>query len=427
VYKSSIGQKNIQLADGTYTPYVWDEQNKILKFADSSIHLNGNEWEFWSNNEKVHEIAFYPETKKGEEWQKEVAHAFNFRIKETKTTNAADCIEIAYDLETSNQKSTIALRAGGSNDAQFSFDTEAKQAGEYRLAIEQDSAGLEPIYANVNTKKIHNPQSLPVRQAGIIHHPLLLGYRNPETGFYWKWLEDETAHYIEEKQLTRLALLLNEDKYQAGEIKGVYPDTWGPTGIASTNDDAFEIGTASMDLDGIDADGINAGYVGANDSPALRWQNVTVPSGSTISDTRILVDTTYSYADPTWTSAIYGIKEANPADWSSGTRPSQRTKTTANVSYKPTAAAWIASDLEIGGNLSALTQEIIDGTAFISGNAMAFAWVVSGVSQQTYRCFEDYDTGGFAAQLTITYTPAAGAAEAVIQNASINNASILNK
>ena len=233
VYKSNPGQRNVKLANGEYAPYVWDEENKILKFADNSIHLKENEMEFWHKSQKVHQVSFHPEVKEQGIWQKEKAIVSNLKTEEIKTTGPTDSIKITYDLETKNQKSTIALRTGGFIGVQFSFDTEAKELGEYRLAVEHDNTNLEPIYA-----------SSPDSSQPAVH----IGYFSPDDGFYWRWQADEEKHYAETRP-NKLALLLNQDEYQAGERKITFPDLWGETGIANTNDDCQETDAGVVDLE----------------------------------------------------------------------------------------------------------------------------------------------------------------------------------
>ncbi len=390
VYKAKLGQRNVKLTNGTYVPYLWDEKNKILKFADNSIHFKGKEWEFWHENEKVHQIAFYPEVKNNGEWQKEIASISDFKIKEIKTTSPTDYIEISYNLETSNQKSTIALKAGGSASTQFSFDTEAKKAGEYRLAVEQDNMGLEPIYANSNIRIPENKNS---------EDPVLLGYRHPETGFYWHWLEDEVGHYIEEKESNKLALLLNEDKYRAGEIKGVYPDTWGTdVGITANGDDGHEHST-----DGWSADGsyggynfMNCEYSGNTNDIGLRWTGLsTIAQGSTIINATLDV---YGdgYISGTPTGYWYCADEANMPQWSESVVPSNRTKTSASVFWAPTTIGEWHHIV-----VTPLVQEII--TSYTTDNIGFFTDEID--EYNTWVAIQDYcHAGTNEPELTITYT-----------------------
>ncbi len=396
-YKSSIGQKNVKLADGTYVPYVWDEQNKILKFADSEIHINDNEWEFWNTDGKVHEIAFYPEVKKDGKWRKEIAKVSDVRIKETKTDGPVDFIEITYDLETANQKSTVALKVGGSDNVQFAFDTEAEEAGEYRLAIEQDSTGLEPVYASSGT---------------------LLGYRNPDTGFYWKWEENETAHYIEEKP-NQLALLVNEKGYMAGEKKITYPDTTGALSIAADADDGDEdisVETPGWFSDGGYGDGKL--YLSINDSgppivdyityASFRWTpTITGTVTSIDSGTQISLinpgNNGSNVASIAWTLKAHELNNAPQWANSAGNKPSDHW----SVDMTANNTTGNGSTGNQTPSLQTIVSELVvtDGYTYNGSNGMNFVFYTATVPalNRYWSLSNDY-SGANLATLTIVYS-----------------------
>jgi hypothetical protein len=388
VYKSNPGQRNIKLANGEYAPYVWDEENKILKFADNSIHLKDNEMEFWHKSQKVHQVSFYPEVKEQGIWQKETAIVSNLRTEEIKTTGPTDNIKITYDLETKNQKSTIALRAGGFIGVQFSFDTEAKESGEYRLAVEHDNTNLEPIYA-----------SSPHSSQPAVH----IGYFSPDDGFYWRWQADEEKHY-EETRLNKLALLLNQDEYQAGERKITFPDQWGETGIANTNDDCQENEFGTVDLDGLDSDGDLVGdYSGTLYRTGLRFQNVTIAPNPTSVDSGTQIEYDCPWIGGSFNFIVYGLEGDTPA-WSAGVGPSSRTRTTASITLaSPTTGL---NKLISGANFNAAVKEILD-TSWTSGYDMGFELYYDNPAYDESFQVEDYSTigsGTAAARLTIVYT-----------------------
>jgi hypothetical protein len=181
--------------------------------------------------------------------------------------------------------------------------------------------------------------------------------------------------------------------------------TWGPTTLADTNDDCVEMDDTDIDLNGIDTDGNLVGkYTNKVMDAAWRWENVTIPAGSTIVSASFTIDGTYT-AGTLVSPLIKGILEANPADWSLGTRPSQRTKTTASVAWGGNAN-WVTVP-QVSSDLKDIVQEIIGQVGWASGNAIAFVWIDGGSANNVLRQFEDYDTGGTDPTLTITYTPPA--------------------
>ena len=226
VYKSYVGQQNVDLGNGQYAPYLWDEENRVVKFAHNEIHFNSNSLELWRNNEKLQTAFFYPEKNENGIWQRQSTKISDFRIEEIKTTDPTDYLKISYDLDTEDQIVTIAVRVGGKENAEFAFNTKAKQTGEYRLALEQDKKyQLEPIYFSSNDDVLDKAH---------------IGYYSPDKGFYWRWLPSETAEHHIKDTPKKLAMYLNQSSYSQGEIRTLSPDTWGATEIAADADDGFE-------------------------------------------------------------------------------------------------------------------------------------------------------------------------------------------
>jgi hypothetical protein len=389
VYKSSIGQQNVDLGNGEYAPYVWDEKNKIVKFANSEMYFTENGLEFWREKEKLYITSFHPEAKENGLWQRKIASVSGPRIEEIKTTEATDYLKISFDLDTEKQQTTIVLRVSSlSNKAQFSFTTRAKQEGEYRLAVEQDKKGsLEPLYAtNKFNERTH------------------IGYYFPDNGFYWKWLPNEIAeHHIEDTAM-KLAIHLNQGDYSQGEIKTLSPDTWGPTLISNDNDDGEERDDTTWDVNGWDADGDKLGEYQNIHEVGLRWQSVTVPDAYINNGTKITFYTQWSVIGPnTLRTLIKGIAEDNTVAWSQESRPSQRSKTTANVGYNRTgsfATGWYDSP-----EIKTVIQEIVSRDGWVSGNALGIAWEDNASDLDTCFQIQDYaNSTTNAAKLTIVYT-----------------------
>ncbi len=144
----------------------------------------------------------------------------------------------------------------------------------------------------------------------------------------------------------------------------------------------------------------------------LRFTNVTIPSGATVTSSTIQV---YGEGidDPGSVSnvhlKIWGDDADNPAAWSSsgGNRPHEITQTTAGVDWDPAtwpnwgAPAWVTSP-----DISPIVQEIVDRPGWVSGNSMRFAvWNDSTVGPSLTVSWQDYSlNASLAAKISITYT-----------------------
>ncbi|HRG18567.1 MAG TPA: MopE-related protein, partial [Flavobacterium lutivivi] len=172
--------------------------------------------------------------------------------------------------------------------------------------------------------------------------------------------------------------------------------------IASTNNDAEEfVWNGSMNLTSSDlelyTDEGNAQQVG------LRFQNITIPRGATI--TNAYVEFTVDELN----SGAFSMKVAGEATDNSNVfnasqyNISSRTKTSAFVNWSP--ANWVAeNDLHRTPNLSTIIQEITDRNGWNTGNSMSFIFYGNNNAAST-RIAEAYDGETFSAPLLhVEYT-----------------------
>ena len=143
-----------------------------------------------------------------------------------------------------------------------------------------------------------------------------------------------------------------------------------------------------------------------NQINAVRFDNITVPPGATISDARIVfksAGTDSSNAD----FRIYGEANVNPATFPTGCTGcadvSKRTKTTKYVNWSP--KKW--DNNEKGNdtttpNLKDVVQEIIDLPGWTSGNPMSFIQTNFGWGQRRADTYQG--SSGGAPTLEITYS-----------------------
>lgn len=165
--------------------------------------------------------------------------------------------------------------------------------------------------------------------------------------------------------------------------------------ITDTADDGYEVVGAFIDPEG----GAYVGFISPNRYIGfLRFLNVTVPQGVTISSATLTLNIVEVVGTPNTT--LYGVKVADAAAFASpGNLPSAATKTTASADPDPAGT---------GSKVITITdivQEIVDQALWGSGNAMAFVIDDNAGSGTNYWGAEDYeDVGTAEATLDITYT-----------------------
>lgn len=136
--------------------------------------------------------------------------------------------------------------------------------------------------------------------------------------------------------------------------------------VSAGTDDCYETNDTSVSLTSTLA---YVGYDGDIYDIGLRWQSVNIPQAATINSATLSL---YLTADNgTLAANIRGIDEDNTAIWSSGSRPSQRTKTTATITANE--ANW--GNWGINGwitiSVTSVIQEIINRGSWSANNALA--------------------------------------------------------
>lgn len=135
----------------------------------------------------------------------------------------------------------------------------------------------------------------------------------------------------------------------------------------------------------------------------LRFLNVVIPQGATITAAYIQVSARSSQSAATVNSKIIGSLDSNPAVWSTIADYQARRGTSvggANNSRRTTAevawaaiAAWTVGTWYTSPSIVSVIQELINQAAFVSGNALALFWDDHdglGSSGVTYREGEGY-------------------------------------
>lgn len=177
--------------------------------------------------------------------------------------------------------------------------------------------------------------------------------------------------------------------------------------VSATADDGLEQANTTWSASPTNgADGFGY-YSGVGDvESGFRFNNVNIAQGTTITGAHleVLGFTGNSVGTPSSVHGkVYADDVDNAAAWSSSSRPSQITTTTAAVDWDPTtwSDSWISSP-----DITTVIQEIVSRGSWASGNSLRIAvWNDGVASGQNVAAFHDYDNGTTAAtKLIVNYT-----------------------
>jgi uncharacterized repeat protein (TIGR01451 family) len=184
------------------------------------------------------------------------------------------------------------------------------------------------------------------------------------------------------------------------------------TSISASSDDAFDLYDENL-MSTTFYDELNRLYLGYDDyynesyTAGLRFQNVAIPNGATISKSFIVVDCNYpdnpGYGVSTNTYVdIYGEDTDDAATFTSGSSPEDRTKTTAMAEWDITEV-WYDYSYYQTPDLTSITQEIVNRSGWASGNDMGYIITDKG-GNFNYRKIRTIDSDpSHAATLYIEY------------------------
>lgn len=138
-------------------------------------------------------------------------------------------------------------------------------------------------------------------------------------------------------------------------------------------------------------------------SAALRFQNVGIPQGATITSARLSFAAATSNADPL-TLQIKAENTGNAAVFASGNNLAARAKTAATTSWTPPAWVNVSPALhEEGPDVTALVQEVVNLSGWCGNNSMAFHLEpTSGTGSRTTYSIDG--APGLQPTLTVTYS-----------------------
>jgi hypothetical protein len=168
--------------------------------------------------------------------------------------------------------------------------------------------------------------------------------------------------------------------------------------IALNSDDAEESATGTFGGTSTDLELV---YDGSNQKVGLRFPDLAIPAGATITTAYVQFEADEVQSEAT-TLSIQGQSTDNALTFSSATKMSTRSCTSAAVTWSP--APWTLVG-EVGvnqrtPNLSAVIQEVVSRSGWVSGNALAL--IITGTGHRTARAFDGKPAG--APLLHIEYT-----------------------
>ena len=168
--------------------------------------------------------------------------------------------------------------------------------------------------------------------------------------------------------------------------------------IAASTDDVEESATGSYAATSSDLELV---YDGSNQKVGLRFPNLTVPAGATITKAYLQFEADETQSEATNLTIRAQAIDNAPA-FTSTTKPSTRTLGAAAASWAP--AAWTLVG-EVGANqrtpdLSAVVQGVVSRPGWTAGNALAF--VITGTGHRTARAYDGKPAG--APLLHVEYT-----------------------
>ena len=417
IYKSFIGQKNVDLGGDNFAPYVWDEQDQSIRYSNKvcEFYSAGHQTlrEYGSAETLIEEqniVLEYWRTQGGGSWRIIDLYQIGLTVDQQDEQCVVTRILSDGDIE---QPTTNILRV------EFLFRPQEKVKNTFRLHV-------------VDTELTYRIRFQNTGIAGeVVEIPLTNVKTQTNYGIYklrfdiieFRWDKDEIDlhSYIIESQAggKKLDIFISDFILDANGDVVISPDQWGETGIAHTNDDCCEGESSGVFLSGIDVDGDLCGHADW-EGPSQAWeyyarfQNVIIAANPISVDAGTQIEYDVGYSSESFTPVVYGLEGDTP-DFNTAAG-STRPRTTASHSFaSPSTGADKVID---GANFQAIIKEILDtswssgfdlGLVFDDGNASGF--------DQGFQV-EDVDTGPPSrdpARITIVYTPVSG--ETFYQNA----------
>lgn len=160
-----------------------------------------------------------------------------------------------------------------------------------------------------------------------------------------------------------------------------------------------------------------AGYSGgtANDI-GLRWQSINIAQGTTITSAKLSLYLTTDAGS--FSANIRGIDEDNTTTWSSVSRPSGRTKTTATITANEANWNNWGTDAWVDIDITSAIQEIVNRGGWSANNALAIVLEDAAGAGTVFIMARAYEYAGnvHGAKLEIIYGTGASSIAAIVHH-----------
>lgn len=403
MWKGKVRQRNIQLPDTSFTPYVYDIPTQTVRFGDMQARFRPQGIELLNGATLRATIQIHPETFSAGQWRRQITTRNPLQVVNVSRNESRDYFHATLTSGTSDLSVIVRFRVGGSNKIEWQTTIKATNAGRHRAIL--DFTGLTEV-----------PQPITRFQPGSRRTVTLPAVKYKLGGLIHAWRPSEEADHMIEGDATMTSIGLGEGTYTKGQEKIITPDTTGEASIAVEGDDGDELVDATWSDQGNAGDG-NL-YV---DDDTAGNSNLAIGVGWRAIDLNTTSPGVDSIDAGTFVHCFNGGVNQNPGNiectlrgddssgavWSSTNKPSTVTSTTANVTVTPTTGD---QTLACEGIVSEWV--VTDGLTYegATGEDMYLYLInVTAGAQDFWSGCQDYDGAGAGEEtgLTIVYTPSA--------------------
>ena len=385
VYKSRVGQKNVDLGDGNFEPYVWYDSIKTVRYSNLLC-------EFYSAGYQV--VREYSSGKVLVDDQR-----FEVQYWDDPQWRTLDLWQIGLTVDDTNEDFCVVTRKlsdglGNTLDVDFLFEPKEEVKLTFRLrVVDADQYRIRFQNSGIAGEVTEVPFIRRSDQSVLGIGELLFD------NIRFKWLSNEigihTGYTIEDQAGgKKLDFFLGDFDLPANGSVTVSPTTWGPT---TTSDDCSSYGGAYED----DYEGdIFVGIYDSNiEHMGLTFSNVAVPAGAeTQVGTKITI--TAASIDGTQTDCYLTVCDSRDVGaWGAENLPEDQTEHSTTVPWNPNESSGSHDSPELKDPV----QDRFDGdaaAAHVENDPLTVIWM-SGMSSGTGEQAITADD----AELTIVYTP----------------------
>jgi len=389
VLKTFPGRKNVDLGDGTFEPYVWDEPSQSIRYGNLSCEFDVDGFqtirEYGSIETLIDEQQFevqYWRTQGGGSWR------------------VLDLWQIGLTVDQQDEQCTVTRNLsdglGNTLDVDFLFRPHEKVKNTFRLHVVDASLIYRIRFQNTGIagEVTEVPYIDRTTQNNLGIYKLL--FENIK--FEWDSNEINLHSYAVEDQAggKKLDIFISDFVLDANGDVIISPDTWGPT---TTSADGTEEDNSIWNANEV----LAGNFFGEALDAGMQWTitDVDLPGATINVGTKITADVV-SVEGAGVTGLLKIVDDRTPGVFGSSNRPSQM------LPKHSTTVVWneASTGSRDSPELNAFVQQRIDGeigAAFESGDIVPVIWEDNGSGSGS---FTESANGGNT--LTLVYTPSGG-------------------